>query len=166
MGLVGVRIVMERMGTSICAFLNSLLIVISLGCIALAQMDPHGPSTKGCQVCHFKKEKKLELKSNIPQRCILCHGKLPHSGVMEHVGKKLSAVKKGEGEVTCLSCHFPHREALKGETRLKEFKELESRSSFLKVKKGEGALPSGLIEKRNFETAMLRLSCTGCHIWK
>ncbi|MBI3018623.1 MAG: hypothetical protein HYY61_01850 [Deltaproteobacteria bacterium] len=132
------------------------------------RLDPHGSKTMNlkkfsllkqneCQVCHFLKEKKVELKSNIPQRCILCHGKLPHSGVGEHIVKK---------RVTCLNCHFPHRAALASESRLQDFKELESRSSFLKVQKEEDTLPSGLIEKSNFDSAMLRVTCTGCHSWK
>ena len=144
----------------------------------LERLDPHGLKTldlktvilsrqKECQVCHVQKGKKRELKSNIPHRCILCHGKLPHSGAGEHVGKKLSRVQKGApGEVTCLSCHFPHRAVLTGEERVLEFRELKAHASFLNVKKEEGALPPGLIEKSNVETAMLRTSCTGCHTWK
>lgn len=162
---IAVRIVMEPMETNRLLKKAHLPLLILLFCggevvfsAELQRLNPHGPSLKGCKVCHVEKQKKLELKSNIPQRCILCHGKLPHSGVVEHVGKK---------GVTCLSCHFPHRAAgTPAESRLKDFKELESRSSFLKVQKEEGALPSGLIEKRNFDTAMLRVSCTGCHSWK
>ena len=155
-----VGIAMGLMGIKFILFL-SLVLCGSLFSAEYQRLDPHGAQTldfkKECQVCHTQKEKKLELKSNIPRRCILCHGKLPHSGVGEHIGKK---------GVTCLSCHFPHRAGVAGKERLSDFKELKSHDSFLKVKKEEGTLPPGLIEKSNFDTAMLRVTCTGCHSWK
>ena len=169
---------MGTMGIKFIFFFISLILYGSLESSEYQRLDPHGSKSvelktmvllkhQECQVCHFQKEKKIELKSNIPRRCILCHGKLPHSGAGEHVGKNLSRVQKNAtGEVTCLSCHFSHRAALAEEKRLSDFKELTSYASFLKVKKEKGALPLGLIEKNNFDTAMLRMTCTECHSWK
>ncbi len=177
-----VGVVMGRMEIKFFSYLILLGGVFGCGMVfsqaKFERLDPHGSKTadlkkmilvnhKECQVCHLQKEKKGELKSNIPGRCILCHGKRPHSGAGEHVGKSLRPVKKeASGEVTCLSCHFAHRARLPQEERPADFEELISHASFLKVKREKGTLPSGLIEKYNFETAMLRVSCAGCHVWK
>ncbi|OFZ22527.1 MAG: hypothetical protein A2X94_02690 [Bdellovibrionales bacterium GWB1_55_8] len=130
---------------------------------ALKRLDPHGPAgadlksisiekQSECKVCHFTKAGKLQTKEDPDQVCASCHGPLPHSGVAEHK----------EVEVSCLSCHSPHRASLDGtpgETR-------KPAPSFLKLhredQKAAGELPKGLVDRSN-PKAMIGHPCTECH---
>ena len=112
-----------------------------------ATLDKHGE----CKVCHRTHEKKLILNPSIPKRCVLCHNRYPHSGVIEH-----------EQRVTCLGCHRSHRALLAGETQ----KTLPSvKNPSFHIEKPSLTLPEGWIERKNPDP-MLRKVCQECHPWR
>ena len=151
----------------------------------LKQFNPHGSPKNElkkmsidrhteCKVCHYKNqgEKDIQLKPYMQQRCVACHNPYPHSGVMEHVGQKLSKLKTGlKGKLECLSCHYPHRALLDSDTQkrydrhaLSHLDEIQGTPSFLQIQKRERKLPPGLVE-RSRPDVMLRRTCTDCHKW-
>jgi len=141
------------------------------------RLDPHGKDgidlknislkkNTNCLVCHNTSQKsgKIITLSNIPERCISCHNKLPHSGLAEHLGKDLAPLRAGlKGKIDCLSCHRPHRSKL----TVKKFKKPEElfhrkEQSFVLKKRRALSLPKGLIETRT-ENPMLEKNCLDCH---
>lgn len=130
----------------------------------LKRLDPHGtidmdftPQNQ-CQACHIiKKDGGFDKKANIETLCFGCHGRLPHSGVLEHMGDG----KGNEGAgLNCLSCHRPHRGKMDGNapTAL-------PRSKIVKVTRQN--LSAGLVDSPSTSSAgaMLDHPCTECHAW-
>ena len=142
----------------------------------LKRLDPHGSSeldlksidinqNPACKTCHMIQGKNIPLKTAIPQLCVSCHGKAPHSGVLEHTnGKKL----------TCASCHRSHRAYTESETGwVKQMAQAENIHridtipgvpEYLKVRKDPHKLPEKLIDKKN-NNAMILRNCQDCHKW-
>lgn len=128
---------------------------------SLQRLDPHGKRSpefakikslaehKECSVCHGQGANGLTIKENVESQCALCHNKQPHSGVMEHIGKKF------EGKlIVCMSCHSPHRFDSKDL--------IKSPSYDVKIKKE-------VDPKFTFSTtekSMLAHDCKECHKWK
>ncbi|HLE00249.1 MAG TPA: hypothetical protein VJB59_08320 [Bdellovibrionota bacterium] len=133
----------------------------------LKRLDPHGsPELKlkevsieketQCKVCHFMKGSKLQTKPEPENICASCHGRLPHSGLVEHTGEEPG----GGAGLNCLSCHRAHRATMEGPP-----KRAPAPSSLLKSKRNSPNLPSGLIEHRNTggSSAMIDHPCSECH---
>jgi len=149
----------------------------------LSRLDPHGPPNLDlkkaklkqmieCRSCHLgKKDDKFSwlLKKDPYKLCVSCHNQYPHSGLVEHLGKKfkIKGNKKKE-TITCLVCHRPHRAVLK--TALNQDKKQSKSSlvpqpSFLYLKRKQDGLPVDLIQKRNL-LPILKIGCVDCHSWK
>ncbi|MBI2026967.1 MAG: hypothetical protein HYS98_04080 [Deltaproteobacteria bacterium] len=141
----------------------------------LERLDPHGTETmplkkislaqhQECKVCHTQGDNQLMTRSNISERCISCHNKRPHSGIIEHEGLLVKTV-------TCINCHLPHRASLPPHTpkSIKEFSDskieaMREDPEFIRLKRTTHSLPEGLIRKQA-PAAMLRNVCTDCHRW-
>ena len=81
----------------------------------LSRLDPHGPPNLDlkkaklkqmieCRSCHLgKKDDKFSwlLKKDPYKLCVSCHNQYPHSGLVEHLGKKFKI--KGNDNLSCLS---------------------------------------------------------------
>jgi len=139
----------------------------------LSRLDPHGQKTEtlrlqdihpqsSCMACHIQVGKKVEVAADVQQRCFACHGKLPHSGLSEHLGKDLKVLKGHlQGKLNCLSCHFPHRGALNGKKAGHQTEDFLA-SSFLYNPE------SILFDKEKYTikrepAPMLRADCIDCH---
>lgn len=153
----------------------------------LKRVDPHGTKDmtlkaisiekqKECKACHFMENNRLKVKTELAKRCVSCHSQAPHSGVLEHMGRKLSKLGIGlNGNVFCASCHRTHRAYLPGERSqstaqktLQDKGPLESITGvpeYLKVTKDPKRLPETL-EERHKPDAMILRTCTDCHRWK
>lgn len=135
--------------------------------VELRRLDPHGvkktdlkslslSKNTECRVCHFETEGHIGLKPRVETTCSSCHGKAPHAGVAEHLGKDLEKLKLGlSGTVTCLSCHQPHRWGSKDHDLTRTF--LGSRQELWDL--------SELFVERPHANAMLKRICTECHSW-
>ncbi|HAR41730.1 MAG TPA: hypothetical protein DCS07_03735 [Bdellovibrionales bacterium] len=138
----------------------------------LQRLDPHGAPDSAlktmklaehpeCLVCHINAAGKLSTKPEPEALCAGCHGRLPHSGVVEHMGEEPG----GGAGLNCLGCHRPHRAAAEGST-ITERKP----SPLIRTHLPEN-LPKGLIENRYTRDnkghtagdAMVDHPCSECH---
>lgn len=91
------------------------------------RLDPHGPveidfkkpaqdgkAPSECKVCHQsgagRWPGKVDVKPDVGGSCASCHGKSPHGGVAEHMGREWRGKAIG-----CLDCHSPHRHGSKND---------------------------------------------------
>ncbi|HPI40015.1 MAG TPA: hypothetical protein PLJ21_04375 [Pseudobdellovibrionaceae bacterium] len=130
----------------------------------LERLDPHGnsertplqPTRKECSVCHELVENKYILKPNTEKTCILCHNSSPHSGVLDHIGKKTTDNKL----ITCFSCHTAHRW---------DSKNWEVPGSFWRPQKIHAPLdsinPDSLWSENHKQNSLMKQTCSDCHKW-
>jgi hypothetical protein len=133
--------------------------MISFGSLAvdLKRLDPHGTREmklrevnlkkhSECLVCHLAKGQ--GLKPHPEQVCASCHGAAPHSGAAEHLK---------DPQITCLSCHFPHR----ADPVLK----VSSEKPLFEVIKRKADEISADLREKSHSNPRLRKRCEDCHKW-
>jgi len=156
------------MKTRICLILiSTLLTSAALAADAptsgkLKRLDPHGArnailknlsisDTPGCIVCHTQaKGGKVTVKTEPENTCPSCHGRLPHSGVMEHMGD----TPGGGAGLNCLSCHRAHRATSTPAEPQKP--------SFIRLNPSATQLPAHLV-LREAKNPLLDHPCSECH---
>ncbi|MCM2278430.1 MAG: hypothetical protein NDJ89_10180 [Oligoflexia bacterium] len=128
----------------------------------LTRLDPHGTrsaalaaiapgSLNECKVCHVGTSGWKTLKPEVSGSCSSCHGRTPHSGVAEHVGRDYRGAK-----LDCLSCHSPHRA---------DGHEAPASGGSLVSPERKDLDPAQMVQKPA-SFAMLRRNCQECHSWK
>lgn len=143
------------------ALISLLLAGLSLNADRLKRLDPHGAADldlkakvdlkkrSECTACHSSGKQGLTLKADAENSCVGCHGKGPHSGTAEHMGR----VHKGQ-LLNCLSCHSPHRA---------DQKSWDKPLGFFAQPVTPDA-PKGFSKSVN-PRPMLKKTCTECHQW-
>lgn len=135
------------------------LLICSSSLLAVSgQLDPHGSSSvdhrslklsenQACAICHYEEKTVLKTHQDAASRCTNCHGKMPHSGMIEHK------------DLGCLSCHRPHRfSAIKSE---QEADSSIASTSFIYAQRKVKNIP-GVVESKS-KSPMLARHCKECH---
>jgi len=150
---------------------------LSKEAINVKRYDPHGSASivlkssmvgimGDCLTCHSYSEKKgVGLKFVNPnEACRSCHQRLPHSGLVNHLGKEFTSRVGTRSKIDCLTCHRAHRARLPQQVTFRPNLKPHKPSKLL-LRNGTLDLPPEFIEQW-LPDAMVERDCNDCHKWE